>query len=261
MKKFSYILLLIGTFMLCFWMGSCSPPAPNQLISLNVGAAGMVRFAFEQIDDLYAKEQPHVVMSYQFAGNKVLENSLKSGEKFDILLFASQPPMDKLQSEGLILPESRRNLFTTDMVLIVPVTSTLSITDFQDLTSDRVQKIAIGSSRISSGNYSKQILTKLGIYEQVQRKAIWADIDVREVLRAVEDGEVDAGITFLPEAKISSVVKIVAVASKDSYHPVTAVAAISRESSHIKEATAFLNFLTTQKAVTVFEELGIKLLQ
>ncbi|HEY9809309.1 MAG TPA: molybdate ABC transporter substrate-binding protein [Halomicronema sp.] len=260
MKKLYYLLLSIGTFVLCLWMASCSPP-PSQLISLNVGAAGMVRGSLEEINDIYQKEKPNVVVNYTFAGGGTLQSAIKRGEPFDLLLLAAVGPMDKLQADGLIVPESRRNLVTTDVVLIVPATSKLSINDFKDLTSERVQKIAIGTSRTAIGNYSKEILTNLGIYKQVQPKAVWANLDVREVLRAVENNEVDAGITFLPEAKLSSAVKVAAVASADSYRSITAVGAILKRSTEIPEASAFLNFLTSPQAVAVFEHYGIKLLR
>ncbi len=259
MKIFSYIILLVTTFALCLWIKSFSPQA-SESIALNVGAAGMVRSPLEEINSIYQQEKPNIVVSYTFAGDRVLQNAVKRGESFDLLLSASALPIDQLQLDGLIVPKSRRNLLTTDVVIIVPATSTLSISDFKDLTSGRIRKIAIGTNRLGIGNYTKEILTNLGIYEQIQPKAIWANFDVREILIAVENGEVDAGITFLSEAKLSSAVKIAAIASLDLYQPITGVAAIRQGSTHVKEATAFLNFLTTPQSVTVFKQFGIKLL-
>jgi len=260
MKRFSYILLLIGTFILCVWIASFARPS-SQSIVLNVGAGGIFRTALQEINQVYQKEQPNVVVSYTFTASRSLQSAAERGEPFDILLFSSVAPIDKLQSDGIIIPESRRKLLTTDVVLIAPANSKLSISDFKDLTSDRIRKIAIGTNRLAIGKYTQEILSNLGIYQQIQPKAVWANVDVREILRAVENGEVDVGITFLPEAKISSTVKVVAIASREFYQPITAIAAIRRSSPHIQEATAFLDFLTTSKAVAIFEKLGIKPLQ
>jgi molybdate transport system substrate-binding protein len=99
-------------------------------------------------------------------------------------------------------------------------------------------------------------LTHLGIFPQIQRKALWADFDVREVRKAVESKEADVGITFLPEAKRSDMVKILATAPVNSYEPIITTLAVVKNSQHGAEAKALLDFLTSAKAMSVFEQYG-----
>jgi hypothetical protein len=40
-------------------------------------------------------------------------------------------------------------------------------------------------------------LTHLGIFPQIQRKALWADFDVREVRKAVESKEADVVVILI----------------------------------------------------------------
>ena len=164
--------------------------------------------------------------------------------------------MDELQVKGLVIPETRKNFVSTEMVSIVPADSTIPISNFKDLISDRIKKVAIGTERLDAGIYAREILTANGNYEQIKRKAVWADTDIREVLKAVESKQADAGITFLTEAKRSDKVKIVAIAPPNSHQPLITTIAVLKSSTHVAEAKALIEFIISAKAIPVFEKYG-----
>jgi molybdate transport system substrate-binding protein len=83
-------------------------------------------------------------------------------------------------------------------------------------------------------------------------------VDVREVLRAVEQGEADVGITFLPEAKAFAKVKVLATVSPDLYEPIRSGAAVVKTSPHLQEMQAYLDFLSTDRAMAVFQKFGLR---
>ncbi|WP_086686946.1 molybdate ABC transporter substrate-binding protein [Nostoc sp. T09] len=257
MKRLQWMAWCLVAFMLALWLGSCSHPS-TQVVSLNFGAAGMVRGALQEIEELYQQEHPNVVLHSIFAGSSVIKEAIEQGEPFDGILLADIPPLDELQTKGLILPESRKELLSTDIVLITAANSSVQVSDFRQLADDRIKTVALGDQNLAIGRYTDSLLTQLGIKQAVESKAVVFKVDVREVLRAVEQGEAEVGITFLSEAKSSAKVQVLTTASKDFYEPIRSGAAIVKGSPHSKEMQAYLDFLSSAKAMTVFQKFGLR---
>ncbi|WP_219903802.1 molybdate ABC transporter substrate-binding protein [Stenomitos frigidus] len=244
------------SLMFSLWLNSCSSP-PSQVITLNFGGAGMIRSPMKEIEDLYQRDHPNVVINSIFAGSAVIQAAVERGEPFDGVFFADLPPLDKLQAKGLIVRERRKELLTTDIVAIAPVNSSLQLSDFRELTSDRIKTVAIGNNNLAMGRYTHSLLTRLGITQVVESKAVVVKVDVREVLAAVEQGEAEVGITYLSEAKSSAKVRVLATAPKDSYDPIRACGALVKASAHAQEMQAYLDFLSSDQAMAVFEKFGL----
>ncbi|WP_167315710.1 molybdate ABC transporter substrate-binding protein [Nostoc punctiforme] len=256
MKRFGWMALCLITLIVALWLGSCSPP-PTQVIALNFCSAGMVRSALEELDATYQQEHPNVVLNYTFAGSKTTKAAIEQGEPFDGVLFAEIPPLDDLQAKGLILPTSRKELVTTDIVVIAPVDSPLQLSDLRELASDRIKTVAIGGKGPAIGRYTHALLTRLGIAQIVESKAIQTKVDVREVLRTVELGEAEVGITFLSEAKSSDKVKVLTTAAAELYEPIRSGVAVVKTSTHAQEMQTYLDFLTSERAKAVFQRFGL----
>ncbi|MEG5066111.1 molybdate ABC transporter substrate-binding protein [Microcoleus sp. B3-A4] len=258
MKLLRWLTLCFFSLTLTLWLGSCSRAPQIQAVTLNLAVSGMVRTAVEEIDRLYQQEHPHIWLNPTFAGAGLIRAAVDQGEPFDGVWFADIAPLDVLQAQGLILPESRRELVTTDIVVIAAADSAVQLTDLHELASDRLKTVAIGNKDLSLGNYTHAILSRLGILQAVESKAVWAKVDVREVLRAVEQGEADVGITFLPEAKAFAKVKVLATVSPDLYEPIRSGAAVVKASPHLQEMQAYLDFLSTDQAMAVFQKFGLR---
>jgi len=256
MKRFQWVALWLLSVTLALWIGSCSAP-PRPIVILNFGGAGMVRNAMETLESLYQSEHPNVVINSIFAGSRVIQTAVEQGEPFDGVLFADTPPLDQLQAQGLIVPESRKEFLSTDIVVIAPVNSSLQLSSFQDLTDDRIKSIAIGSPNLAIGRYTQSLLTKLGINPAIAAKAMQVKVDVREVLRAVEHGEAAVGITFLSEAKASVGVKVLAVARHEDYDLIRSGVAVVKASAHPQDMQAYLDFLQSDRAGAIFEKFGL----
>jgi molybdate transport system substrate-binding protein len=256
MKYFRWLALWLTSLILTLWLGSCSTSPPRKAASLYVGAAGVFRDALLQVDRLFQQEAPQIVTTYEFAGAGLIKQRIDEGEPFDIFITAHSPPMDELQAQGAILPGTRKPFFGNQIALIVPKDSTLPITDFKDLTTDYVKTIVLASEKTSLGVYVKDVLTNLDILAVLQPKVQWVNLDQREVLKAVENREVDAGITFVTETQLSDRVKIVKIAPANLHRPINASLAVLKQSDHIQESKAFVNFLSSAKVAAVFEKYG-----
>ena len=108
---------------------------------------------------------------------------------------------------------------------------------------------------VPAGQYAKQVLTNMGIYDAVNAKAVLAK-DVRQVLTYVETGNVDAGIVYSTDALSSSKVKVVATAPANSHDPVIYPAAVIKDSKNASAARAFLDFLCGAQATAIFKKYG-----
>ena len=257
MKSLRWMALCLISLIFVLWLGSCSVP-PTQVVTLNFAAAGMVRSALEELDTLYQQEHPNVVLNYTFAGSRIIKAAIEQREPFDGILLAEIPPLDELQAKGLILPASRKELVTTDIIVIALADSPVQLSDFRELASDRIKTVAMGGKGPAIGKYTRAILSRLGIAQIVESKAVMTEVDVREVLRSVELEEAEVGITFVSEAKSSTKVKILATASPDLYDPIRSGIAVVKTSTHAQEMQTYLDFLSSDRARAVFQKFGLR---
>lgn len=261
MKLSRWLALCLISLMITLFLGSCSSSLSAKVVVLNFGATSMVRSVLEEIDPLYQQEHPNVWVSHTFAAAGTIQTAVERKEAFDGVLFADISYLDALQTQRLILPESRQKLLTTDIVVIAPSNSALQMRDLRDLASDKIETVAIGKPNLAVGKYSHTILSRLGIDQAVESKAVWATVDVREVLRAVELGDAQVGITFLPEAKAFANVKVLATAPRNLYEPIQSGAAVVKSSAHPQQMQAYIDFLTSKQAMAIFEKFGLRSLQ
>lgn len=260
MKKEKQFLVIILLGFFCAWIVSCHLTT-SKPVALIVSAAGSYRNVLAEINELYKQENSNVLITYNIAGSGFLRQQIEQGAPVDIYMPAIALEMDRLQSLGLVLPETRQNLLRNQIVLILPKESTIPISKFEDLIDERIKRVAIGKETVATGIYTKQILTFLGIYEQVKKKGIVAEEDIRQVLKTVESKNADAGITFLTEAKLSNKVKIVAIAPANSHKPVILSIAVLKRCQNVPEAKAFIDFMKSEKAQYIFNKYGFSIVK
>jgi molybdate transport system substrate-binding protein len=144
-----------------------------------------------------------------------------------------------------------------EIVLVVPADSTLGLTGFQDLTKADVKKIGYGDPKVAPhGVAAEQILTKLGILDQVKSKVVYAQ-NVAQAMQYVTSGEVDAGILFITEAKAAGdKAKIVATADQASYTPVAFPICVVSASKVKDLSQAFVDFVAGTDGQAVLAKYG-----
>jgi molybdate transport system substrate-binding protein len=226
---------------------------------LSVSAGASLTDAIKEINRLYALQNPGVTVTANIGGLGTLQSQIENGAPVDVFVGAAAGPMDRLQKKGLILDDSRRDLLSNKVVLVVPSDKPVDIADFRDLTGEKVRKVAIGDPKsVAAGMYAQMIFDKYGIAEELKPKLVLAG-DVRQVLTYVESGNVDAGIVFLTDAMISSKVKIVANAPDDINAKVVYPVAVIKASKNVDAARAYEKYLFGSQAKAVFEKYGFNM--
>lgn len=252
-SKYFLIWMLIAIAAGTLMCGQPVLAAPTSEIT--VSAAISLKDVLEEIAELYRAERPGTVIHFNLGASGSLQLQIEQGAPVDIFISAAPKQMDALESEGLLLAGTRKNLVENEVVLIVPKGRT-GIISFQDLTRPEVKLIAIGEpNAVPAGKYAQEILTHFGIYDQLKPKFVEAQ-DVRQALTFVETGNADAGIVYRTDAMTSNSVAIVATAPEDSHSPVIYPVAVTRSSKNPSAAEDFVKFLLDAKASAVFRKYG-----
>jgi molybdate transport system substrate-binding protein len=259
--KRRHFLVFIGaialSLLLSIGLKGFSPMIANaQTTPILISAAASLKDALEELDKGFTKANPNIKVSYNFGSSGALQQQIEQGAPADVFLSAATKQMDALEKSNLIAKNTRRNLLTNRLVLIVPSNSTLKITNFKALTNNNIKKISVGEPRsVPVGQYSEEVFKNLGILEQIRSKLVFAN-SVRNVLAAVETGNADAGIVYITDAKISDQVKVVAIAASNLHSPIVYPMAVISTSKNPIAARAYTSYLTKAPAKTVFEKFG-----
>ncbi len=224
-------------------------------VELNVFAAASLTESLTRIAELYSAAQPDVRLAFNFDSSGTLQTQIESGAAADVFLSAAQKQMDALEAGGYLTEGTRRDLLTNKVVLIVPEGSTLGLTGFEDVASEKVKLVALGNADVPVGQYSQDIFTSLGLWDAVAVKASMG-ANVKEVLSQVQSGAVDCGVVYATDAATATGVTVVAEAPEGSHKPVVYPCAALKESANAEAAAAFLDYLSTPDAVKAFEDVG-----
>jgi molybdate transport system substrate-binding protein len=235
----------------------------SEPVTINLAAGVGLIDVMADINALYIEQNPHVTIMPTYASAGTLQQQIQNGAPVDVFISPGVLQMDTLQNGALIVNESRKNLLTNTIVLIVPADSTLGITGFEDLTNASITKIAIGDpASVPAGKYGKSALDFYGIYSQLESASKFVlCADVRQVLTYVESDNVDAGIVYATDALISDTVKVVAN-GPDSVNAKIVYPVAVIEYSEIQDAAQdYEDFLFSDEAGEIFEEYGFTLVE
>lgn len=231
---------------------SAQSPAP---VELHVFAAASLTESLSAIQEHYRETAPEISLVFNFDSSGTLQTQIESGAEADIFFSAAQKQMNALEESGYLADETRKDLLVNKVVLIVPEESDKGITGFEDAATDKVGLIALGNSDVPVGQYSQEIFTSLGLWEQVFAKASLGT-NVKEVLSHVESASVDCGVVYATDAATAKGVTIVAEAPQGSHSPVVYPAAVLKDSAQAKASAAFLEYLSGAEAMKEFEAVG-----
>lgn len=227
-----------------------------------VAAAASLQATFDnELIPLFEKENPGITVEGTYASSGDLQQQIESGLDADIFFSAATSNMDTLADENLVDKDTVVDLLKNDVVLITPKDSKLGIKSFKDIT--KAKTVAIGDPEsVPAGKYAKEILTNLGVYDEVEKKASLG-ASVTEVLSWVAEGSADAGIVYATDAQTENTngddkeVEVVATAEDSMMQtPVIYPVGTVSSSTHKDEAKAFEDFLQTDEAEDILTKAG-----
>jgi molybdate transport system substrate-binding protein len=262
MNKHARFVLAAAVVPAMFLPAGCDNTVATSLVppvTLNISAAASLTDALAEINRLYVGEHPWVTIIPNFGSSGTIQQQIENGAPCDVFISAATAQMDNLEKKGLLWEGTRRNILINSLVLIVPVQSTLDIRSFSSLTSERVERIAVGDpASVPAGTYAKQAFDLLGIAAVIQPKLVLGG-NVRQVLTYVETGDVDAGVVFATDALSTNKVSIIASAPEEINSKIAYPVAIIKASKNPPAAGDYIDYLFSPAGRVVFEKYGFRM--
>lgn len=252
-------------------LGACGAATLNRGGStpLIISAAASLQTALQEIALLYESQSNYysesnydsqsntVALTFNFGSSGALQHQIEQGAPVDVFISAAARQMDALEGKNLLSAGTRRTLAHNQVVLVI-AHHVNGVTDFADLVSDRVRTLAMGHPEsVPAGQYAKEVLLALNLYPQVADKLVFGK-DVRQVLSYVETGNVDAGLVYATDARITDRIAVVATADESWHSPIIYPAAVIANSRNPQLARAFVQFLSRDPAQQLFAAYGFR---
>src|SRR5262245_22650831 len=221
---------------------------------VNVYAAASLTDVLKEIAGNYEKQNSDKII-FNFGASSLLARQITERAPADIFFSADEAKMDDLQKAGLIVNDTRRDMLSNSLVIVVPGDSKLTIDSPDDLIA-KTPKIAIADPRaVPAGIYTKEYLTGLGLWDKLESKLVPTE-NVRAALAAVESGNVDAGFVYKTDASISKKVKIAFSVPIEKGPAIRYPIALIKETKNKSSAEKFLHYLESDDARKLFERYG-----
>ena len=239
-------------------------------VELVVFAAASMEETLTEIQGMYAEVAPNVTLVFNFDSSGTLKTQIQEGADCDLFISAGQKQMDQLDieadesvnTEGLdfVLAESRIDLLENRVTLCVPESNPKGIESFDQLAGLLAEGgvfMCMGNSDVPVGQYTQKILAYYGLDEAELANAgeITYGTNVKEVATQIKEGSVDCGVIYCTDA-FSEGLEIVDYATAEMCGQVIYPAAVLKTSENQEAAQAFLDYLSTDEAMAVFEEVG-----
>ena len=235
-------------------------------VTLNVFAAASMTETLTEIQEMYKEVAPNVTLVFNFDSSGTLKTQIQEGADCDVFISAAQKQMNQLDKDAdpevntesldYVLEGTRINLLENKVVLAVPGGNPKGIESFADLGTDKLSLLALGNEDVPVGQYSEEILTNLGMLDQLeQENKITYGSNVKEVTTQASEAAADAGIIYATDA-YSAGLSVVAQADDTMCKQVIYPAAVLNISENQDAAEAFLDYLKTDDCMKVFEEVG-----
>ena len=222
-----------------------------------VAAAASLKNAYEEeLIPMFEEQYPGVTVKGTYDSSGKLQTQIEEGLEADVFMSAAKKQMKALDEEGMIDSDSIVDLLENKIVLIVSTGSDKGIQSFEDIV--KADSIALGDpASVPAGQYSEEALTNLGLWDQIQDKTSFGT-NVTEVLNQVAAGSADAGIVYATDAaSMADQVEVVAEAPEGSLKTkVIYPVAVVKDSANTEVAANFVEFLTSDEAMKVFEAYG-----
>lgn len=240
----------------CTFAGPANASEPQEII---VSAAISLKNAFEEIGKLYETQNKNGKVAFNFGASGDLMAQIKGGAPVDVFASAALKDMDELDNAGFVVKGTRTNFVSNSVVLIVPVTSKIPLTSFEDLKNAGVKKIAVGNTKtVPVGRYSDETFQYYKISDMIQAKLVYAE-NVRQVLDYVARGEVDAGVVYSTDAMMRrQEVKIILIAPETSHKPIIYPIAVVKNTKNEKTAKSFIAFVASNEGKKILSQYGFK---
>ena len=186
-----------------------------------------------------------------------LVRQMEQGAEADVFISASKAWMDHAQAGGLLKNDTIGVLTSGALAIVAPKDSSMKTFEPNadiDFPASFRGRLSIGDPRhVPAGKYAMETL-KYYKWDKALEARLLPAMDARSALMVVEQGEADAGIVFLTDARKSQRIKILAILPEKSHSPVVYYAAVCKGAS--PGAEKLLEFMRGDKGIEILKKHG-----
>ena len=238
-------------------------------VELIVFAAASMTETLNEIAEMYKEVAPNVTLTFNFDSSGKLLTQISEGADCDLFISAAPKQMNAMDGSligdteknpdglDLIVTDSRVDLLENKVTLAVPAGNPKGIESFDQLAQllkSGDVLLAIGNSDVPVGQYTRKIFTYYGLDEAAMTDCLTYGNNVKEVTTQVSEAAADCGIIYATDA-FSAGLEVVDSATAEMCGQVIYPAAVLKGEKK-EAARAFLAYLETDAAMTVFERVG-----
>ena len=238
-------------------------------VELIVFAAASMTETLNEIAGMYKEVAPNVTLTFNFDSSGKLLTQISEGADCDLFISAAPKQMNAMDGSligdteknpdglDLIVTDSRVDLLENKVTLAVPEGNPKGIENFNQLAQllkSGDVLLAIGNSDVPVGQYTQKIFAYYGLDESAMTDCLTYGNNVKEVTTQVSEAAADCGIIYATDA-FSAGLEVVDSATAEMCGQVIYPAAVLKGEKE-EAARAFLAYLETDAAMTVFERVG-----
>lgn len=277
MKKLLSLLLALSLVLALTACGSKDDGANDadtqddaaESVELIVFAAASMTETLNEIAEMYKEVAPNVTLTFNFDSSGKLLTQISEGADCDLFISAAPNQMNAMDGSligdteknpdglDLIVTDSRVDLLENKVTLAVPAGNPKGIESFDQLAQllkSGDVLLAIGNSDVPVGQYTQKIFAYYGLDESAMTDCLTYGNNVKEVTTQVSEAAADCGIIYETDA-FSAGLEVVDSATAEMCGQVIYPAAVLKGEKE-EAARAFLAYLETDAAMTVFERVG-----
>lgn len=237
-----------------FFLGSCSATPAAEEETLMVSAASSLSNVMDQLTAEFEKDNPGIEIIANYGSSSKLRNQIENGAPADVFLSASGNDMEILVDKDLAEEESVSPFAGNSLVLAMQ-SEILEGADVEAVFSAIDGTLAIAEpDSVPLGDYTKQALEAIGIWQSLNGKMIYAK-DARQVVTYLESGNAQAGIIYESDAALSETMEEMSkmpIESAEIIYP----AAIVAGSPQQQNAEKFMSYILSEEGQKIIKKFG-----
>ena len=278
MKKLLSLLLALA---LVFSLAACGSKTDDtttddtqgdanaESVDLVVFAAASMTETLTEIAEMYKEVAPNVNITYNFDSSGKLLTQISEGADCDLFISAAPKQMNAMDgsliddkdknpdSLDLIVTDSRIDLLENKVTLAVPEGNPKGIESFDqlaELLKSGDVMLAIGNSDVPVGQYTEKIFAYYGLDEAALADSLTYGNNGKEVTTQVSEASADRGIIYATDACAAGLTVADSATAELCGQVIYPAAVLKGEKE--EAAQAFLDYLQTADAMSVFESVG-----
>jgi molybdate transport system substrate-binding protein len=248
-------MLLRFSLMLLLWL----LVAPLRAEQLTIAAASDLRFAMEDVVELFRRQQPADRIDVVYGSSGKFVAQIGQGAPYDLFFSADSRYPQQLVEAGLA--GSAVKPYALGRLVLWSKDVDAAALSLQDLADPRFRHIAIANPQHAPyGQRAEEALRAARVWEAVESRLVLGE-NIAQAAQFVETGAADIGIIALALARNPALAATGSHALiSDSLHsPLLQAFVITKRAEHKPLAAAFAAFLDTPAIIALLQQHGFAL--